>query len=104
MNAYDLLQQLKTAGVAMSILDDRLNVEAPAGVLTDAMKREIVALKPELMLLLQQLPKWGTPQRPRTIRGRDPRRCPFEDCDGALIQKNNLYWCERGDHWFQCGE
>jgi amino acid adenylation domain-containing protein len=52
VSATDLLRRLHRAGVRLSAADGRLSYQAPAGVMTDALRAELRAHKPALLELL----------------------------------------------------
>jgi hypothetical protein len=54
MNARILLTALKGNGVALTPKGDGLHVDAPAGVLTDALRRSLVENKESLIELLER--------------------------------------------------
>jgi TubC N-terminal docking domain len=53
MSAASLLAQLRSAGVSVSIEDDRLIVDAPAGVVTGELRAVLGKYKAELTALLE---------------------------------------------------
>lgn len=53
MTPQALLTELERLNVKVSLAGDRLRLEAPAGVLTPALKETIAKHKPELTALLQ---------------------------------------------------
>jgi len=48
----DLLHLLRDGGAELEIIDGKLRVTAPDGVLTDEVKRQLVELKPQLLELI----------------------------------------------------
>lgn len=56
MSVAALLNQVRRAGVSVSAQGDRLLVTAPTGVVTSAMRQELIAVKPELLELLTAKP------------------------------------------------
>ena len=50
--ASDLLHLLRDGGAELEIIDGKLRVTAPDGVLTDEVKRRLVNLKPQLLELI----------------------------------------------------
>ncbi len=52
MKASDLLESLRKSGGRTQARDDRLIIDAPNGVLTESLRHEIAARKPELLTLL----------------------------------------------------
>jgi len=100
MNAIDFLQQLRSAGVNVSILDDRLTFDAPAGVLTAEMKAGIVARKPELLAVLTR-PRLGSLANPFRVHGQMPKECFFDEvCDGQILRDHEFYICFKCSCWF----
>lgn len=102
MNAFTLLTQLESAGVALEVDGANLRVSAPAGALTAAVRGSIAAVKGELIALLTR-PSSGTVNNPHRVYGeRMPTECFFNEvCDGRLIRKLDLYCCGKCQHWFR---
>lgn len=51
MPALDLVRELRRAGMRITVVEGTLHVTAPAGVLSEALKQELVSRKAELMAL-----------------------------------------------------
>lgn len=56
MNAAPLIRELHAAGVTLSATGDRLHVEAPAGTVTDELRRRIADNKDALLTALRPAP------------------------------------------------
>ena len=64
MNAQELLDSLRADGVQVSANGDRLELDAPRGVLTIERLDQVRALKPELLALLAQPGPLAVPAEP----------------------------------------
>lgn len=56
MTATELLRSLYRQGANVRVDGEALRVRAPAGVITEAIREEITALKPELLKVLSTYP------------------------------------------------
>lgn len=61
MTAATLLDRLRCLGASVSLVGDKLRVEAPAGVLTPDLRRELIEHKAELVRLLRPAPDLPPP-------------------------------------------
>ncbi len=52
MTALDLIARLRELGIRISAIEGELQLDAPSGALTEALRNEIIARKPELLRLL----------------------------------------------------
>lgn len=77
MTAKAILESLRVLGASVSLVGDKLRVEAPAGVLTDDLRRELIEHKAELVRLLRPAPDLPPPVCDR--------------CGGALFWQSVAY-------------
>lgn len=98
MNAHEVLNQLRSAGVVLEALGGELRFTAPAGAMTPEMKSRISGVKGELIELLSK-PKGGTVNNPHRVWSRQTIQCFF--CDKGLIRQEDLYWCQHCNCWFR---
>lgn len=61
MTAQAVLERLRSLGARVSLAGDKVRVEAPAGVLTDDLRRELIEHKAELVRLLRPAPDLPPP-------------------------------------------
>ena len=71
MTSVELLQMLEKTGVSLAIREDRLVVDAPAGVMTVALRDAIVSNKTSLMALLAKRHN-NTSQLPLAVESPTP--------------------------------
>ncbi len=71
MNALKLYHDLKTRGVNLQAAGERLKVDAPAGVFTEADRSALVEFKPVLLKFLSRTPE-EEPQRESKVRWSGP--------------------------------
>ncbi len=101
MTATDVLNHLKSAGVSVEVSGAGLQLQAPAGVLTAAIKAEVAAVKGELIALLTR-PRLGSAARPFRVFGGMTPECFFNEvCDGRMLRKLDLYCCSKCNCWFR---
>jgi hypothetical protein len=101
MSASALLANLEGRGVKVWADGDRIKMRAADGVITDADRDQVKAIKAELLALLNR-PRLGTLRCPIPIRKRSrPTNCPWDDCGGLLSNHSNLYWCTKCESWFE---
>jgi hypothetical protein len=88
MTLVDLLTVAQSAGIRLEARGRTLHVEAPAGVLTPALRAALVVLKPDLLLVLERL------QAMRHLAAVAPRPLPYARA-----------WAKGGPgHCFSCGD
>ena len=73
MTSVELLQMLEKTGVSLAIREDRLVVDAPAGVMTVALRDAIVSNKTSLMALLAKRHN-NTSQLPLAVESPAPAK------------------------------
>jgi thioesterase domain-containing protein len=73
----ELLAELRRRDVHVSLDADRLRLNAPAGALTDAQKRELSERKPEIIAFLRDAERLSTQQRAIVPLGGSGARTPI---------------------------
>jgi hypothetical protein len=101
MNASALLADLQSRGVKVWPDGDRIHLDAPRGVLSDADRDAVKAIKAQMLALLTR-PALGSIRRPLSVRGRKLERCPFDGCAGAIAShQTNLKLCTACGWYFE---
>lgn len=94
MTAAMLIEMLAVAGVQLSAADNKLTVNAPAGVLTLEMRAELAAHKQELIA-------WFAPRLCSSCSARMQRieagyfAC---QCGNQIVEARSGYWESNGEH------
>ncbi|WP_306323274.1 MULTISPECIES: amino acid adenylation domain-containing protein [unclassified Streptomyces] len=84
----DLLAELHRRGIRLRLVDDRLDVVAPAGALTPELRTELKARRDELLTTLRGVPTEGV--RPAVVPRPELRHEPF-----PLTDVQHAYWVGR---------
>ena len=100
MTATELLNNLTARGVKVRPDGGKIQLTAPRGVITDADRAGVAAVKAELLELLTR-PPLGSINRPLAAHGSKLRRCPFDGCGSELTTRLNIYHCGKCDWYFE---
>lgn len=83
MTAEAILERLRSLGARLSVAGDKLRVEAPTGVLTPELRRELIEHKAELLRLLRPF----TPPVLPGPHGEDPLDFRRDPLTGAWVHE-----------------
>lgn len=103
MTATEIINNLGERGVHVWADGETVKLKADRkGVITDADRANIAAVKAEMLLLLTR-PALGSIRRPLTVRGRRLERCPFDGCAGEMAghESNSLFVCLKCGWYFE---
>jgi TubC N-terminal docking domain len=85
--ALDLVRRVRCAGAEVDVEDSNLRVTAPPGVLTDAMKQELVAQKADVLALFDEAFRLINEHGVRLIpRDGGPAVAIWRDADGRELR------------------
>src|SRR5215218_5386307 len=88
MTPRDLLAELTTLGVRLTVQGERLRVQAPTGVLTDELRQAMTRCKAELMELLSgpnEINEINEPSRSNSAPSSFNSLISSPDADAALM-------------------
>jgi hypothetical protein len=102
MTATEVLDNLREHGVTVWVEAGQIKLSAAHGVITDAVRAWVKAVKPDIIRLLT-LPPHGSINRPMTVHGRRLTGCPWDGCAGEVAghEGNNLYLCLKCGWYFE---
>lgn len=105
MTASQLLDSLNMRGVKVWADGETVRMDGEPGVLRDADREAVRAIKPQMLALLSR-PPLGSIRCPRTVWGTVLRECPHHTC-GANVQRlrmTDVYFCEKCETYFELCE
>jgi hypothetical protein len=100
MTATEVLDNLRERGVTVQVEAGQIKMTAAHGVITDAVRAWVKAVKPDIVRLLTP-PPHGSINWPMVVHARRLTVCPWDGCRGRIVAHGDLHLCLQCRWWFQ---